>query len=212
MPIVGIALLLAAALGGGTAVAAQQSLPGDLLWGFKVHVNKSVEGTLALSDQAKANWDITAIRTRLAEAQVLAGAGKLDAQAQADITANINEHAQGVAGAVAKLEQSGGAGQAADIAAHFQAVMAQSAASLGTAQASAGADAGAAPLLTTVHTVLDQASHLSAQTSADSSANATVSTSASTTVQGKPSIKGAGGDDEGSEHGGFLGGLFGGDE
>jgi hypothetical protein len=166
MPFIAIALLIAAALGGGTALAAQQSLPGDPLWGFKVHVNEGVQGALSTSHQSKADWDIAAIQSRLAEAQTLEAQGKLDAQTQSDIAANFNEHAQGAEDAISKLEAAGNAAAAADAAARFQAAVAQ------FVSLNAGMDAGGAPAASTAlgetaRGVLDVASKLSAQTSAE---------------------------------------------
>jgi len=151
MPFIAIALVIAAAFGGGTALAAQNALPGDILWGFKVHVNESLEGAMSSSDVAKTNWDIAAIETRLAEAQTLAAHDTLTAQTQAEIAANFKEHADGVATTIKKLEDSGNLKSAADVAARFQAVLAGS--------------ATGSPLISSVREMLDEASTLSAAAS-----------------------------------------------
>jgi len=191
MPIIAIALLIAAVLGGGTAVAAQQSLPGDMLWGFKVHVNEGVTEALSTSDQARAEWDITAIQTRLAEAQTLQAQGKLDAQAQADITENFKEHSQDVAGIITKLEADGQPAVAADIAARFQAAAAGYLAAQGGASAQGTVQASSATTLVgSVRTTLDEATQLSADASAKASvqgsqgagASGSGETSASTSI------------------------------
>ena len=164
MPVIAIVLLIAAALGGGTAVIAQKSLPGDPLWGFKVNVNESVEGALATGDEAKADWDIAAIKNRIAEAQELDAQGKLSAGVQADILNNFNEHAQGAADAIQHIEVTGSAVAAADAAARLQAAVAQFT-SLSGSSGSTEDD-----FMTSVRSALNAASALSAQTSASAAA------------------------------------------
>jgi hypothetical protein len=97
MPIIAIALVVAAALGGGTAAVAEHSLPGEPLWNFKIHVNEGVRSAMAVSDEAQAKWDIAVLETRLNEAKELAADDKLTATAQADISANFDAHADEVA-------------------------------------------------------------------------------------------------------------------
>lgn len=173
MPLIAIALLVAAALGGGVSVAANSSLPGDALWGFKTAVNENVEGALATSDEAKANWDIAAASARLDEAKQLAAQGKLDAGAQASLTANFDSHAKDVADLVAKLEAKGNTTAAAAVATRFQATLAQHASAVVEASASQNSDeqARVAPFLTSVRDTLDAAANLSAHASANASTN-----------------------------------------
>lgn len=169
MPLIAVALIIAAALGGGTAVAAQSSLPGDPLWNFKTAVNEGVQGALAQGDEAKANWDITVAADRLSEAKELAAQGQLDAKAQADIEANFDAHAKDVAALVAKLEQDGKSDVAAQIATRFQTTLAKGAADV-SASATTTAEADIAPLLAAVRGTLDDAASLSAQAAANAQA------------------------------------------
>jgi hypothetical protein len=158
MPFIAIALLLAAAIGGGTSVAAQNALPGDALWGFKVGINENVQAALAPQGKAQADFDIRAIETRISEAQKLAANSKLTTQAQAYIRANFEAHANSAARQVAALEAKGDYAAAADVAARFQAAVA--------AQVSALAELTVEPALAeAVRNTLESASALSAQTS-----------------------------------------------
>jgi hypothetical protein len=172
MPLIAIALIVAAALGGGVSVAANSSLPGDALWGFKTSVNENVEGAFAMSDEAKANWDISVAAERLDEAQKLESEGKLTASAQTALTANFDSHAQDVSSRVAKLQAAGNTAAAADVATRFQATVAQHASAVVQANTTANADAQAsiAPFLTDVRSTLDTAANLSASTSANAAA------------------------------------------
>ena len=149
MPFIAIALLIAAALGGGASVAARSALPGDALWNFKVQVNERIAETAAVGDKAKAAQDIEFAQARLDEATKLAAEGRLNAGAQADIQANFDAHAEAVAERVAALQAQGEYAAAADVAARFQAVLAKGA-------------SGALDL----RTQLETASNLSAEASA----------------------------------------------
>ncbi|MEK7109509.1 MAG: DUF5667 domain-containing protein [Patescibacteria group bacterium] len=153
MPAIVIALLIAAVLGGGTAVAAQNSLPGDTLWGFKTAVNENVQGALAINDEAKAGWAILLAVARLDEAQKLAAQGKLDDKAQAALQANFDAHAEDVAALVAKLQSKGNTAAAAAVATRWQAELAKHAEGITQASASFIAD---------VRGTLDAAANLSA--------------------------------------------------
>lgn len=204
MPIIAIALLIAAALGGGVSAAAQSSLPGDALWGFKTTVNENVQGAFAAGDEAKANWDISVASARLDEAQKLAAQGKLNAQAQADITANLDEHAQDVADRIAKLQADGKASTAAQLAARFQAALANRSSAVAQASAGLKADAQAEvePFLAGVRGTLDAAANLSADatvqaehedaTSSDSENDGSDDSGASVQVNTGTSVRGAG--------------------
>jgi hypothetical protein len=177
MPLIAIGLVIAAALGGGTALAAQNALPGDALWGFKVHVNENIEGAMSTSDVAKAGWDLSAINTRINEAQTLAAQGTLTADEQADISTNMQAHISDVTNEIAKLESQGDTQDAADVSERLQAQMSNASQTLAQADASANANVqvSLAPILTSVHATLDQASDLSAQTSAQATASSSLS-------------------------------------
>lgn len=183
MPFIAIALIIAAAIGGGTSVAAQNALPGDALWGFKVGVNENVRAALAPEGKAQADFDISAIETRMEEASKLAAEGRLDASAQADLEANFGAHAQNVKKQVEKLQAKGDYSAAADVAARFQATVAAHASGLAEAQshvsgnASANAQAVLSNLINKVQATLDVASNLSADASAQAAANADTGTS-----------------------------------
>lgn len=205
MPIIAIALVIAAALGGGTAYAAQSSLPGDALWNFKTTVNEGLQGALAQGDQAKANWDIAVAADRLDEAQQLAQSGKLSAQAQAQLTANFDAHAQDVAALVAKLDNEGKTTEAADIATRFQATLAQHAADV-SAAATAGNDTEAAPFLTDIRGTLDAAASLSASANASNSASSSEgSTDGAATIHTGTSVRGGQGGIQTTEDGTVVG-------
>ena len=87
-----VAALLVVVLGGGTAYAAQGSLPGDALYTIKVSVSEPVMGALAFSTEDKIKFHTEAAQTRLEEAEVLASQDRLDASAAAMIESNLDKH------------------------------------------------------------------------------------------------------------------------
>lgn len=74
---VGVAVLVLA-MSGGVVAAAERSLPGDFLYPVKIHVNESIEGSLKVTPQAKAQFQEKKVVRRLKEAEALAVQGKLD--------------------------------------------------------------------------------------------------------------------------------------
>ena len=202
MPFIAIALIVAAALGGGTSFAAQSALPGDALWGFKVGVNERIAETMAVGEKAKADADISHAQTRLEEAAKLAAEGRLDASAQAKIQGNFDAHPRAVAERVAALQAKGDYAAAADVAARFQATVATHATALANAKARASTNANAnaqavlGNLINKVQATLDTASSLSAEAASSSPVGANANIQSGTNVK-----SGAGGINVNSETG-----------
>lgn len=86
------ALVLALVVGGSISFAAEGALPGDLLYPVKVSVNESVRGAIAISSEAKTEWNSELIERRLQEAEELANEGKLDEDTRSEIESNIETH------------------------------------------------------------------------------------------------------------------------
>jgi hypothetical protein len=122
MPTIVIALTAVLALSGMSAVA-QNSLPGQMLYPVKVHVNENLECAFALSDSARADWDMNLISERISEAQQLSSQGQLSASAQTDITNNVDTHVYDVGTMITKLKASGDTTDAATISGKFKAML-----------------------------------------------------------------------------------------
>ena len=82
-------LVLVLLIGTGTASAAQDSAPGDLLYPIKVSVNEKIESALARGPAARAEVYAKFAERRLDEAQQLASRGALDAQKEAELEARF---------------------------------------------------------------------------------------------------------------------------
>lgn len=105
MPALLITFMLLA--GGSTSLAAQSTLPGDLLYPIKVDVNEKIVSAFALSDGAQASLQAKLAQERLEEAETLAAAGKLDADLSALLAAHIKSHEAKAEALSEKLEQHG---------------------------------------------------------------------------------------------------------
>lgn len=190
MPFIALAVAVAAALGGGAAMAAERSLPGDALWSFKIHVNESLQTSLAGSAEARATRHIEAIETRMEEAEQLVAEGRLDTRAHARIEQNVNAHTMKITNVIADLEAAGNLDAAADIAARYQATVAARAAALAEIESDASekVSASLSPLLIQVRAALDHASELSADTSAKAAAHSSTNTTAEAGVDADTGI------------------------
>ncbi len=91
---------------GGTSYAAEGALPGDTLYGVKVGVNESLEGSLAITHTAKADWQAEVMTRRLIEAETLASEGRLTPLARAELEEQINKTANEFDATIATLAKS----------------------------------------------------------------------------------------------------------
>lgn len=81
-------LLMIAVIGSTTAAsAAETALPGDALYGMKIHINEKVESTFAFTPATKAETEIRHAELRLQEIQLLAASGKDERIADAALAA-----------------------------------------------------------------------------------------------------------------------------
>lgn len=70
-------------IGGGVSAVANNSLPGDPLYKFKLNVNEEVKGLLVSSTEDKVEWQQKRIETRLNEIKLLAQKQNLTKEKQA---------------------------------------------------------------------------------------------------------------------------------
>lgn len=115
-----IFLVLALMIGGGFSAAAQNSLPNDPLYPIKIDVNEKVEGWLAISSEAKAQWQATLMERRLQEAEKLAAKGELDADTRAKIEVNFEEHAEKVQDHIAEIKNQDEVEAGADLSSRLE--------------------------------------------------------------------------------------------
>lgn len=105
---------------GGTSVAAERAVPGDVLYPVKIDINENVADFFAVSPTADANWNVHAAERRLEEAETLAAKGTLTADVKAQLEENFKRHADKVDARIAKFEADSDFKASADVAANFE--------------------------------------------------------------------------------------------
>ncbi|MDP3697722.1 MAG: DUF5667 domain-containing protein [Candidatus Taylorbacteria bacterium] len=119
-PIGAILLIMVIFVGGGVAVGAEKSLPGDILYPVKVGLSEEVRGWLSVSEESKANWEVERAQRRLEEAETLASEGSLDIETREKIEANFEAHAERVKERIVKFESKENFKAAADVSSKFE--------------------------------------------------------------------------------------------
>jgi hypothetical protein len=117
-----VAVLL---VGGGTVALAQNSLPGDLLYGVKLGVLEKVDSTFAGSGKARAEWHIKMADRRLQEAVDASLEEQFDNDAEAAVLANFNMHMKGIEEYIAAVNAEGNVAATKDITIKLAQVLAQ---------------------------------------------------------------------------------------
>lgn len=77
-----------------TTYAAQDALPGDLLYPIKIHINEQVEVALADTPEKKIAVEVQLAERRVGEVQTLAARGTLDVSTTRELEDNFNAHAK----------------------------------------------------------------------------------------------------------------------
>lgn len=113
-------LALLVALGGGTAAAAENAAPGDALYPFKIHINESVRGAIAVSTDAEADWQSTRAVRRLEEAADLAAKGTLNTETREKLRAKFSIHQEKAERLLADLRAKGKTEAAAAVSAKME--------------------------------------------------------------------------------------------
>lgn len=99
-----IALLLAVFVGGGVTFAAQDAVPGDMLYGIKTEVNENVRSFAAVTANAEAKLQTELLAERLKEATELKGEGKLSGEVGAKMQTAMKSQVEAAAEAASKTE------------------------------------------------------------------------------------------------------------
>ncbi len=120
--LVAIALAVILVLGGssGTAYAAVNSLPGDLLYPIKININEKLESVLARGTEAKARVAVKHAINRIEEVEKLAVAGKLEKSSEGSVSATLALQSKVVQENILKLKTEGNVEAAIVISSDFE--------------------------------------------------------------------------------------------
>lgn len=109
------AFVLIFVISGGTALAAEDAVPGDLLYPIKINVNEKVRDSLTFNEEAKVEWEVKKTERRLAEIQRLAEKSKLKGKILIEATENYDDQVRKVQDRIQKLQKKGEQSRARDL-------------------------------------------------------------------------------------------------
>lgn len=121
MPI--LILLAVLLVGGGTAAAAEGSLPGDALYSVKIGVNEKVRTAFAAGAEAKADVEADLAERRLSESERLFARGRLSEEVRVRLEERFDAHVNRVEHRIAKLEAEGKTEAAVELSSRLDAAI-----------------------------------------------------------------------------------------
>ncbi len=104
----------------GTAYAAQNSLPGDLLYPIKINVNEKVESLVAVGPEQKALVAVKHVISRIKETEQLADENRLNQKTEESLNDNLVAQSIEVQNNIAQIEASGDVNLALHIGSDFE--------------------------------------------------------------------------------------------
>jgi hypothetical protein len=90
--LVAMVLVLVLGLGSGLTYASEESLPGDFLYPFKVHVSEEIESLSKKDPEERASFATQRAERRLAEVKILVTEGSFDEIKSQEVVANFEKH------------------------------------------------------------------------------------------------------------------------
>src|SRR3989338_1442380 len=106
--------------GGGVAMAAEKSLPGDLLYPIKIHINESAKSLTAVSPEAKGKFEVEKLEQRLQEAEILSNRGELNPESRAILEKRLDVEINNAKSRISNLEADSKIEAATDISSRLE--------------------------------------------------------------------------------------------
>ena len=100
------ALVLVLVFGSSVSYAAENALPGDVLYSVKTYLNEPARLALATNAEAKAEVQIELAERRIEEATILAAEGRLDDDTQENLAVAFESHVSAATTNIAETEES----------------------------------------------------------------------------------------------------------
>ncbi|MFH0873853.1 MAG: hypothetical protein V1846_03390 [Candidatus Komeilibacteria bacterium] len=114
-------LILLVAVSASVSYAAENSLPGDILYPIKISVNEEIRSGLAITPEAKTRWTAEQITRRLDEAVTLASQQKLSPEIENNLSNQVTTNTAKLNQQLKDLEKSGKLLTADDVSSRAQA-------------------------------------------------------------------------------------------
>jgi len=93
MQAIAMILVVLVSSGAGLSYAANEALPGEPLYGFKVNINEEIL-TIAMDSETRAQYEVSRAAKRLEETAQLAIMGRIDAKTETTIREQLAKHTQ----------------------------------------------------------------------------------------------------------------------
>ncbi len=123
LPMPVIAVIMALMLGTGTTFAAENALPGEVLYPVKIHVNEEIREALAMRAEQKAEWELERAHRRAQEALKAQEQGKLDEALRKRMIERMREHEANSAALTEEVETKGNLQAAAHLRERMEAFL-----------------------------------------------------------------------------------------
>lgn len=85
-------------------IFAENTIPGDILYPVKVKFNEEVRSSLTFSPYQKVEWETVRLERRISEAQLLANAGLLTPEVEAQVAEAVKVHSDAAQKEIANIE------------------------------------------------------------------------------------------------------------
>lgn len=113
--IVGLAFISLFSIFSGASLAAASSLPGDILYPIKIHVNERIEGAFVISPKATAEFAQKQIIRRAVEAEILTKENRLDEEKRDQLANETKTHVDSYTDARLQVEHKGNRGDVEEL-------------------------------------------------------------------------------------------------
>ena len=123
MRLAGLLSLIIILTGGSVSLAAEQALPGDLLYPIKIHVNEEARAEFTFSPRAAARWQVRRVERRLDEADTLSQKGQLTADVRATLKADFDSDSTSAEEKIIQLHAQGDVAGATELANQLEVVL-----------------------------------------------------------------------------------------
>ncbi len=120
IPSIIIAVVLA---GASASFASQSSMPGDILYGYKVNVSERVEKLLAVGQKNKSVVEMELASRRLEEAARLAAEGGLDRKTESDIKNDFGQSVKNLNTRISAMKSQQRFQEAAEVASQLEGML-----------------------------------------------------------------------------------------
>ncbi len=116
---IGSLVLLVAISGTGMSYAAERSLPGTILYPLKIDVLEPLRGAVAVTPEAKVQWEVTKVSRRLSEAEQMLEQGSLNDDISTDLAEQVQDHSTAITESITSLQADDKLAAAADVTTAF---------------------------------------------------------------------------------------------